>query len=274
MAQKIFLVTGATGATGGHTVEQMLARGHQVRALAHREDERSKRLQVLGAEVAIGDLLNLSDVRSALNGVRSAYFVYPLSPTLVHATVIFAQAAKEAGVEIVASMSQWNSRPSAKSPATINHWLSERVFDWSAVPVAHLRATYFSEWLVWVARSIRQGVMTMPWDANSRLSPVATEDLAHVIAAILEDPAAHRGKTYPLCGPAVLSYAEVAEIASRVLGTQLRISRRTSMPSQNRLAKPAMLFPKSTAEQSQSNCKKEFSLERIRLLRRSAGGSQ
>jgi hypothetical protein len=46
------------------------------------------------------------------------------------------------------------------------------------------------------------------------------------------------------------------------------------MPSQNRLAKPAMLFSKSTAEQSQSNCKKEFSLERIRWLRRSAGGSQ
>jgi len=175
------LVAGATGLTGSHTVHLLLDRGRSVRVLAHREDKRSKRLQDLGAEVTIGDLLNLSDVRSALNGVQSAYFVYPLSPALVHATVIFAQAAKEAGVEIVANMSQWNSRPSAKSPATINHWLSERVFDWSAVPVAHLRATFFCEWLVWVARSIRQGVMTMPWDANSRFSPVAAEDLAHVI---------------------------------------------------------------------------------------------
>src|SRR5262249_11129009 len=155
---------------------------------AHGEDKRSKRLQDLGAEVAIGDLLNLSDVRSALNGVQSAYFVYPLSPTLVQATVIFAQAAKEARVEIVANMSPWNSRPSAKSLATINHWLSEQVFDWSAVPVAHLRATMFSEWLLWVARSIRQGAMTMPWDASSRCSPVATEDLAQVIVAILETP--------------------------------------------------------------------------------------
>ncbi len=215
------LVTGATGLTGSHTVQLLLDHGCPVRVLAHREDERSKRLQVLGAEVTIGDLLNLSDVRSALNGVQSAYFVYPLSPTLVHATVIFAQAAKEAGVEIVANMSQWNSGPSAKSPATINHWLSERVFDWSAVPVAHLRATFFSEWLVWVARSIRQGVMTMPWDANSRCSPVATEDLAHVIVAILENPVTHSGKTYPLCGPAEHSFAEVAEIASRVLGTQI-----------------------------------------------------
>jgi len=207
--------------TGSQTVQLLLKRGHTVRVLAHNEDERSMRLQELGAEVVIGDLLNLNDVRLALRGIRGAYFVYPLSPTLVQATAIFAQAAKEAEVEIVANMSQWHSRPSAKSPATINHWLSEQVFDWSPLPVAHLRATFFCEWLLWVARSIRQGVMTMPWDANSRFSPVATEDLAHVIVAILENPVTHSGKTYPLCGPAVHSLAEVAEIASRVLGTQI-----------------------------------------------------
>lgn len=60
----------------------------------------------------------------------------------------------------------------------------------------------------------------MPWDANSRFSPVATEDLAQVIIAILE-PVTNSGKTYPLCGPAGHSFAEVAEIASRVLGTQI-----------------------------------------------------
>src|SRR5215831_2405011 len=106
MAQKKFLVTGATGDTGGYTVEQMVERGHAVRALAHREDDRSKRLQELGAEVVTGDLLKLNDVRLALSGIRGAYFVYPLSPTLVQATAIFAQAAKEAEVEIVANMSQ------------------------------------------------------------------------------------------------------------------------------------------------------------------------
>ena len=154
-------------------------------------------------------------------GIRGAYLVYPLSPTLVQATAIFAQAAKEAEVEIVANMSQWNSRPSAKSPATINQWLSEQVFDWSPVPVAHLGATFFCEWLLWVARAMRQGVMMMPWDANS---PVAVEDLAQVIVAILENPVAHSGKTYPLCGPAVHSFAEVAEIDPESLSAAPRIS--------------------------------------------------
>src|SRR6266436_9314595 len=93
------LVTGATGLTGSHTVQLLLDHGRPVSVLAHREDKRSKRLQDLGAEVAIGDLLNLNDVRLALSGIRGAYFVYPLSPTLVQATAIFAQAAKETEVE-------------------------------------------------------------------------------------------------------------------------------------------------------------------------------
>src|SRR2546425_8003634 len=70
MAQKKFLVTGATGDTGGYTVEQLLERGHAVRALAHREDDRSKRLEKMGAEVVIGDLLKFNDVRAAMQGVR------------------------------------------------------------------------------------------------------------------------------------------------------------------------------------------------------------
>jgi NAD(P)H dehydrogenase (quinone) len=65
MAQKKFLVTGATGHTCSYTVERLLERGHAVRTLAHREDDRSKRLEKMGAEVVIGDLLNFNDVRDA-----------------------------------------------------------------------------------------------------------------------------------------------------------------------------------------------------------------
>ena len=59
MSQGTVLVAAATGFTGGATVEEFLARGRHVRALAHREDARSKRLQELGAEVVFGDFLDL-----------------------------------------------------------------------------------------------------------------------------------------------------------------------------------------------------------------------
>jgi uncharacterized protein YbjT (DUF2867 family) len=51
MIQSKVLVTGATGDTGRATVNELLARGHKVRALAHGRDDRSKRLQEQGVEV-------------------------------------------------------------------------------------------------------------------------------------------------------------------------------------------------------------------------------
>jgi NADPH:quinone reductase-like Zn-dependent oxidoreductase len=49
-----FLITGATGDTGGYTVRQLLEKNHPVRVLAHRPDERSEQMRKLGAEVVFG----------------------------------------------------------------------------------------------------------------------------------------------------------------------------------------------------------------------------
>ena len=71
------LVTAATGFIGGATVEEFLARGRHVPALAHREDARSKRLQELGAEVVFGDFLDLDAIRTAVQGVPDAIWALP-----------------------------------------------------------------------------------------------------------------------------------------------------------------------------------------------------
>lgn len=199
-SEKRIFVTGSTGATGGETVEQLLEKGHPVRALAHREDERSERLSKLGAEVVFGDLLDTESVRSALRGIYGAYFVYPIRPGIVDASVRFAQAAKEAGVEIIVNMSQKSARRDSQSHAALAHWLSERVFDWSGLPVSHIRPTLFSEWMLYGAAMIRQGTWLVPF-RTGRHAPIAGEDQARVIVGIFENPKAHVGKTYPLVGP-------------------------------------------------------------------------
>src|SRR5258708_36929771 len=96
MSSKRFLITGGTGATGGKTVELLLERGHQVRAFVHQYDERSAQLEKQGVEIAVGDLLDFTTIRPALEGVWGAYFCYPFAPGLIGATASFAQAAKEA----------------------------------------------------------------------------------------------------------------------------------------------------------------------------------
>src|SRR5712692_5841488 len=221
MIQGKVLVTGATGNTGGATVEELLARGRHVRALAHREDARSKRLQELGAEVVFGDFLDLDAIRATVQGVQHAYFCYPIRPGIIQATAYFAQAALEAGIDCVVNMSQISAREDAKSHAAQDHWLAERVFDWSGLTVAHLRPTYFAEWLLYLTPMIRAGLLHVPF-GTGRHAPITAEDQARVIVGILEDPASHRGKIFPLYGPVEFTHKEIAQVLSRVVGKDVQ----------------------------------------------------
>jgi uncharacterized protein YbjT (DUF2867 family) len=162
----MYLVTAATGITGRAAITALQAHGQQnIHALAHREDERSEQLRKQGVEVVFGDLLDFHAVRAALQGVKRAYFCYPIAPGMVQATQ-FAQAAKEAGVDAIVSMSQKIARPDARSHDAFDHWLSERVFDWSGVPITHLRPTFFAEWLLYLSPMIQQGAIYAPYGAG------------------------------------------------------------------------------------------------------------
>ncbi|MFD1653020.1 NmrA family NAD(P)-binding protein, partial [Pseudonocardia alaniniphila] len=59
---RLFLVTGATGKTGGGTIKLLLQHGHRARAMVHREDERSRALADAGAEIVVADLHDLDGV--------------------------------------------------------------------------------------------------------------------------------------------------------------------------------------------------------------------
>src|SRR5260370_21364137 len=74
MTKSMILSCGPTGSTGGATARQLLKEGHAIRVLAHREDDRSKLLQDLGAEVVYGDLLDIHAVTAAFRR-RSRRFI-------------------------------------------------------------------------------------------------------------------------------------------------------------------------------------------------------
>jgi uncharacterized protein YbjT (DUF2867 family) len=224
MTQATILVTGATGNTGRKTVEILTAKGLSVRALVHKDDDRAAELRAMGAEVVTGNLLDINSIRSALEGIRSAYFIYPIAPELLEATAYFAQAAKEAGVEAVVNMSQISARRESKSKAALNHWTAERVFDWSGLAVTHLRPTYFAQWLIYPnfrAQILEKGQIRLPF-GEGRHAPIAAEDQARLIAAILENPQPHAGKTYALHGPVELNQQGIADAISEVLGRDIR----------------------------------------------------
>lgn len=220
MEQGKYLVTAAAGKTGVFTVEYLLRAGHAVRAFVRRDDDRADTLRKAGAEVMVGDLLNHDDAIRATEGVTGAYLCYPVSPGFIQATAYFADASRRADLKVVVNMSQISAREDAKSHAARDHWIAERVLDWSGVPTVHIRPTFFSDWLTfpWVRDPIvNEGKITLPY-GHGRHAPIASEDQARIIAKLLENPAEHIGKAYPLYGPVELDHAQIADIVSKVIG--------------------------------------------------------
>ena len=218
--QPQILVTGATGKTGRAVVEQMLDRGFPVRALVRRTDERSARLESLGADVVVADLLDLNSVRAVVQGVRRIYFVYPpQGELLVEATTIIAVAARDAGVEALVNMSQISAREDSGSPLARQHWLSENILDWADIGAVHIRPTFFAEnFVIMGAETISSvGKLYLPYGTEKH-APVAAVDIARVVSGILTHPADHVGERYIVTGPRNLSLTEVAGVISQELG--------------------------------------------------------
>ncbi len=117
MKDEMVLVTsaagGAQGQTGRHVTEKLLAKGVAVRAFVHRLDERSEHLRRLGAEVFVGDFLDIHSVRRAVQGVSSVYFAYPVQAGLLDATAIMAFASREAGIARLVNLVMLQSSPDA-----------------------------------------------------------------------------------------------------------------------------------------------------------------
>ena len=90
------LVTSAAGRTGSAAVLELLRMGFPVRAFVRQNDPRSERRRKAGAEIFVGNLFALSNLRRALVDVQRAYHCPPLAPNLLHGTMLFALAAEEA----------------------------------------------------------------------------------------------------------------------------------------------------------------------------------
>jgi uncharacterized protein YbjT (DUF2867 family) len=223
MSSEKILVSGATGRTGGGAIDELLKTGKSVRAYVRSDDERAAALRRRGIDIALGDFTSIDDIRAAMEGISSAYFLHPIAPGIISASAYFAEAAKEAGVKAIVNMSQISARRDSTSHAAQDHWVAERVFDWSGVATTHLRPTFFADWLIYphFAKEIwAKKKIEFPFE-NGRHAPISTEDQGRVIAHILANPTGHEGKVYTLHGPTEMNHTEIAAVMSEALGARI-----------------------------------------------------
>src|ERR1700733_12279538 len=222
------LVTGAAGRVGavGRTVtELLLNEGKAVRAMVRTEDERAQALRALGAEVVVGNLLDLDSMHRVIDGVETMYFGLSVSDTYLAATVNTAAVAMHHGVKAFVNMSQMtvsqmSITETTPSPQHKLHWLAEQALNWSGLPVVHVRPTVFLEGflLIVTADSVRESNQIRLPFGEGKTSPVAAEDVARTIAALLANPHPHIGKIYHLTGPQSENMHFFAQEYSKALG--------------------------------------------------------
>jgi uncharacterized protein YbjT (DUF2867 family) len=226
----LILVTGAGGGVGSVSravVTSLLEHGRPVRAMVHREDERADHLRDLGAQVLAGDLTDPADVARTLDGARRMFFSMSVAPAYLEAAATVATVARAVGsldalVGISQmTVSQMDATSTQESHQQRLHWLSEQVLNWSGLPVVHVRPTAFLDnplFTTLAAASIADsGTIRLPF-GTGRTSPVAAEDVARVVTAVLEDPGPHVGTVLELTGPRSQDMTGVAEEYSRALG--------------------------------------------------------
>jgi len=224
----LILVTGAAGRVGGigRTVtELLLQQGKAVRAMVRNEDERARALRDIGAEVVVGNLLDIDSMHRVIDGCDTMYFGLSVSGDYLAATVNTAAVAKYHGVKAFINMSQMtvaqmSITETTPSPQHKLQWLSEQALNWSGLPVVHVRPTVLLEgfFLILTPGSVREtNQIRLPF-GEGKTSPVAVEDVARVIAALLANPQPHIGKIYHLTGPQSESMDFYAQEYSKALG--------------------------------------------------------
>src|SRR5262245_17420445 len=226
------LVTGAAGAVGGigrSLTEFLLARGHKVRALVRREDERTEPLRRLGAEVVKVVLTDLASMHRAIEGCRRIYFGMSVSPAYLEATINTAAVARHHGVEAFVNMSQMTVTQMSISETTDSpqhklHWLAEQALSWSGLPVVTVRPTVFLEgfFLLLAAAGVRASGALGPPTGGGKTARISAVGVARAVATILDDPAPHIGQIYDLTGPESADRDHYARVFSEALGRPIR----------------------------------------------------
>ncbi|MFF2817920.1 NAD(P)H-binding protein [Kitasatospora cineracea] len=219
----MIVITGATGALNGATVDHLLERlpADEI-AVAVREPARARRFADLGVEVRRGDYADPASLPGAFEGADQLLLVSASDPgadaVALHRTAI--DAAVAAGVGRILYTSHQGAHPDSAFKPARDHAATELLLAGSGVPWTALRNGFYAHSLAWLLGPWREtGTITVP--ADGPVSWTARADAAEAAAAVLADPGAHDGPV-TLTAPEAPTFQQVAELAGELAGRPVR----------------------------------------------------
>ena len=132
----------------------------------------------------------------------------------------FVDCAVEAEVGHIVKMSSMEAEEDAAAIIPRNHSHSEQYIKASGIGWTMIKPNFFMQNLLGSAGTIRdQGKLFLPL-GEGKTAMSDTRDIGAVVAAVLTGEG-HEGRNYRLTGPEVLSFYDVAERYSEVLGKKV-----------------------------------------------------
>ncbi|WP_327587130.1 SDR family oxidoreductase [Nonomuraea sp. NBC_00507] len=205
------LITGATG-TVSSAVLRSLAGTEDVRVLV-----RDAAKAPSGVEVAVGDLHKPETLGQAFKGVDTLWLLTAMGPQAPHASMNAVWAARKAGVDHIVRMSAIGAAHDAPTRNGRLHALSDVELAASGLGWTVIRPAFFMQNLFGSVN----GDTLYGATGEGRVSMIDVRDIGDFAAAVLRDPAPHKGKTYTLTGPASISLGDAAAALSKVYGTPI-----------------------------------------------------
>jgi NAD(P)H dehydrogenase (quinone) len=215
----MMIITGATGALNGATVDHLLARVPATEiVVVARDVAKARRFADLGIEVRHGDYADAASLPRAFEGADQLLLVSSSDPRAdavgLHRTAIDAAVAARVG-RILYTSHQGAAVDTPFAPGR-DHFATEQLLDASGVAWTSLRNGFYLHSLDWLLGPWREtGVISVP--ADGRVSWTSRADAAEAAAAILASDGGYDGLTTITAGDAP-TFEEIAAVASDVSG--------------------------------------------------------
>jgi NADH dehydrogenase len=224
-------VTGATGFVGRFVVNELLRRGHGVRAVARRPDEARSRFNrpVPAVAATVSDPAALETAFAGCEAVVHLVGIIHESEGLsfdaVHrqGTENVVAAMKKTGTRRLAHMSAMGSAPDAPSEYGRTKAAGEQAVRRSGLEATIIRPSIIfgpgDGFVTLLAKIVRgnPGFIPVIGPGTVRFMPVSVREMARIFADALEKPEAS-GKTFDVGGPETLSMNEIYREIAAALG--------------------------------------------------------
>lgn len=219
----MIIVTGATGALNGATVDHLLRSlpASEVVVVA-RDPAKAARFLDLGIEVRSGDYADAASLPAAFAGADQLLLVSSSDPhadaVSLHRAAI--EAASSVGVGRILYTSHQGAAAGTPFGPGRDHFATEQILAESGIAWTSLRNGFYAHSLAWVLGPWQEtGVIVIP--ADGAVSWTAREDAAEAAAHILLSNGAYEGPT-TLTARDAPTFTDIARIASEVMGREIQ----------------------------------------------------